>query len=184
VNQDHRCGAFEQYVDLSRTPAGGSNACAQEQLGEQVFDHFLMASRDCSRGVARHLGQFKCDTGESRTEKGSLSCPFPELAKQACDDGFRLSAYPIGPRPKRGQRKLMLVFQGRGDQVVLAPEVIVDGSLCDAGSGGDLVHADTVESVPVKEMVGTSQDCLFRICQSRHLPPAKCIPHSERMYTA
>src|SRR3954467_14026442 len=54
VNQHQRRCPLEERVDLPRSLAGGPNTRLQEQFGQQLFEHFLVTTRNDACRVARH----------------------------------------------------------------------------------------------------------------------------------
>ena len=74
------------------------------------------------------------------------------------------------------ERQAMLRFEHRGQQLVLAVEMIVQRSLGDPGRGRDLVHADARVALAAEQHVGRIEDALpglFAMSAARRL----------RMYT-
>ena len=73
---------------------------------------------------------------------------------------FGRAGKAVAERPESGQREAMLRLEHRGEQRVLALEMIVERALGDRGGRRDLVHAHAGIALAAKQGVGRIEDAL------------------------
>jgi len=120
--------------------------------------------------MAGEISQLDDEPREARTRPARLVHPHGELPEHRLDDRFRRSCKLVTERPKSLQREFMLCLEHAREQIVLAPEMMIDRPLRQPRGSRDLIHADTAVPLPAEEAIGALENTLARLLgRSRHL---------------
>ena len=151
MNQGQGLTPLDQQQDFPHQLFGIIQTMGGKLFYQIPFDRGLLPARRFAGRMSRLIGKFHRRPGKA----GSLPLPgrrpIERVSKKRHHHLIRISGETIGPPPDAFERHLVLMFQHRFDQVILAAEVLIERSFGNARRMGDRIDAGPHEAALIKK---------------------------------